>query len=156
MQKFLKEIAAFGKLHKCQTKYLGDGFIFIFELKSLKKKEKCFHKVLLALKELTKSMLKIIQSCSWPTPDGFRMRITGGWVDVYSVGNVPEYIGEAPNLARDLLYVAPDVEILIHSSVVKRLNQDQVKTLKITKFNGKKNNRRIEDEKLKELWEMPI
>jgi class 3 adenylate cyclase len=72
------------------------------------------------------------------------------------VNNGPEYIGEAPNLARDLLYVAPASGILVHSSVVRSLTVAQAKELKITKFNGKKKHRRVEDNELAELWEIPL
>lgn len=156
MRKFLKEVISFSKGCNCQAKHLGDGFIFIFELSYLKNKQHCFHRVLTSLRELTIRIQKFINSCPWPAPDGFRMRITGGWVDAHPIKSGLEYIGEAPNLARDLLYVDPQIGILIHSSVVKKLSQDQIKNLKISKFTCKKNTKRIESHERNELWMMPL
>ena len=84
------------------------------------------------------------------------MRVTGGWVDVYHLEDGLEYIGEPPNLARDLLYIEPSVAIILHSSVVKRLSPEQTKELKIYKFVVKTNPKDIDTHDLGELWVMPL
>lgn len=77
-------------------------------------------------------------------------------MDVHVLEDGPEYIGEAPNLARDLLYVDPEVGIMLHSSVVKRLSPEQFKDLKIVKLEAKGEIKEIEPEEIKELWVIPI
>lgn len=156
MRKFLKDVMDFGRKHKCQIKRAGDGFFFLVEFSMSKDKSKCMFRFLLELRDLTERMLKIVNESPWPQPEGFRLRITGGWVDVHSLDDGPEYIGEAPNLARELLYFKPIVPVVVHSSVIKRLTPTQIKELRTIHMPNTVKIKEIEAHDLAELWEVPL
>lgn len=155
MRKFFREVNITADKFTLQKKYLGDGFIFFMEIAHHKAKAPCVYKFLEEIRDLTNRILKRIQDSPWPRPMGFRMRLTGGWVDQHDLES-PEYIGEAPNLARDLLYVRPGIGIIAHSGVIKRLTPSQIKKLGIERliFQGKIRN--IGEKEIGELWVLPI
>jgi class 3 adenylate cyclase len=163
LRKFFREVDRFCRSWNCQVKRLGDGFIIFFEVPYKKQKAVCLYKMLVGLRDLTSNIFELLENCPWPPPYGFRIRIPGGWVDRHMVADLnnpgkrlPEYIGESPNLARELLYVRPSIEVMTHSSVIRRLDREHIRSLGAKRLRMRGKTRGIDVEDLGQLWEIPL
>lgn len=165
MRKFHKLVTEFCKKWNGRLTRMGDGFVIFLEIPPKRTKTICIFKILLATKELTSKLLRHNSLASWPRPGGFRIRVPGGWVDRELMEDfnhpgkklkIPEYMGEAPNLAREMQYVHPEVPFLSHSSVIRRLSQAQIDELGAKPFVVTEKVRGIVPEELNEIWEIPV
>jgi class 3 adenylate cyclase len=145
----------------CQIKYLGDGFMVLKEFKSPLPQNISAAKFVMVVSKLSKQLVRIVNECGYPPPDGFRVRITSGHVSKMMVIDPCdsnrkrknwEFIGYAVNLAEKLLSVAPEILILLHESAVKSIGQQKV-GFRIRKFVAESARPRgVDIEDLNSLW----
>lgn len=111
-------------------KYTGDGFMAIKELAYTDSTGVCGF--LKTLRDVTRKARRDVSGCNWPSPDGFRIRITCG--DVYKLmvldpndpkreRMISEYLEYATNTAAHLLQVNPQTVALATEGVAIALGR---------------------------------
>src|ERR1043165_3716844 len=105
MTKFYSTIGQFAKTKAWHLKYLGDGFMAIFELSPTANKPSYTLKFVYEIRTLTQKLIELVKKCEYPQPDGFRTRIACGYADRSSVvdpatlhNKIFEYHGYLVNL----------------------------------------------------------
>lgn len=162
LKKFYEEIEKFSLKNKdLHLKYLGDGFMMLKELNEKYNKHRCVVKFVQEAGALNARLLKIVHSCEWPPPDGFRTRIVCGHVDKLEVTDpinrktkVSEYVGYAINLAQKLLQISPETHFVCHESVIKVIGRlpKKFKTKKMKILEEKRKG--VDPEDIANLWEV--
>ncbi len=123
MQRFVRE-----KPH-IYFKYMGDGMMIGQEMSPSERRNGTMVRFIRDVQELTRDMLALILGSEFP-PDGFRMRIMGGYVHKVMVVDpndparkraIPEYVGYLANTVSRLQEVSPMTPCLIHENVVNPL-----------------------------------
>lgn len=111
-------------------KRVGDGFMALKEFSRSDSKE--IADFVLSLRWITRKARQSIENCSWPSPDGFRVRLACG--DVYKimaidpndskrVRRIPEYVEYPTNTPAHLLVVNPEIVCLATEGVVNAMGK---------------------------------
>jgi class 3 adenylate cyclase len=108
-------------------KDLGDGFLFIDELKS---PHACKNTIatIKSIWSLKRSIRKLIDGTPYPKPQGFRIRITCGHAWKKRHDKRIDYLGKHINLAFKLLRVHRSYPIVVHESAVALMSEKQMKS----------------------------
>lgn len=142
IQIFYQVMQSFVKEKDIYFKYLGDGMMIGKEMTLSERRNGGMIQFLKDIQLLTRESTAVVHACEWPPPEGFRMRIMGGYVHKLMVLDpndterkrcIPEYVGYLPNTVQRLLEVSPQTTCLIHENIVKPIGVDR-HAFNLTKF----------------------
>jgi hypothetical protein len=111
-------------------KDLGDGFLFIDELKSPHACQATISTIQ-CIWNLKRSIRKLIDGTPYPKPQGFRIRITCGHAWKKRHDKRIDYLGKHINLAFKLLRVHREHPIVVHESAMALMSKKQAKAHRI-------------------------
>lgn len=152
------EFEKFAGTSDCYIKFLGDGLLAIREIGNghncgiTAEFMKCCHDFSVKINELIAS--------SYPRPEGFRLRMTAGYVwkrkivrrSITGRRAFPEYIGYPVNLAQRLLDVSPETFCICHDSVRAIVGEKKL-GIKFEHMGPRKENLRgVDHEDVQCLW----
>jgi len=116
----------------CHIKFLGDGIMSLREMDENKTRDDNLKMIINFVADayvLASKVQKIITGY-YPRPEGFRLRITMGYVWKRQIKSTkrhaPEYIGYIVNLAQRLLEVSPTTLCVCHESVMEVLKNKKL------------------------------
>lgn len=159
LEKFYGEIQKFNRENPAfYLKYLGDGLMLIMELPDGENSKRCAE-IIELLGILNAKLVKIVRSCPFPSPEGFRMRMACGHVDKIMVVDpldkhreIPEFVGYSINLAQRLLEISPSIPFVCHESIMNVLGKKKRKFTFRKLVHTPERPRGIDQEDINGLW----
>lgn len=111
--------------------------MFIVSLpKEKSKRQSLICEFIIEMKLLIYSVERILRGSDWP-PDGFRLRMTGGYADVYMVKSIcepdkkiPEFLSDLINLCEHMMRYRPEIPFICHIGALKPLGPKTLQELK--------------------------
>lgn len=127
--------------HAAMHKSLGDGFMSVWELELTDNSPLVFNLLDTAI-STTREIFKIIRDTPVPRPAGWRIRFVCGdalkWSQHIGKRVTHDYLSQAVNLAKELLYVEEQEAIVLHESAFELIPEADRQKFPFTNLPNKK------------------